>query len=89
MAARGTGQSHKGRVAVDGEVPTVVTDYGYLNPSEEDKRGALIDQAITFLAMDDCLPAGTGCYGASSIPAKGKDEFCTRVSIDFFNHVGH
>ena len=90
MAARATGQGHKERHHVDGEVPTVVADYGYLNAAESEsigKRG--VDESVTLLVMHDCLPVGTGCYGASAIPAKGKDEFTANVATDFFNHIGH
>ncbi|CAK0860922.1 unnamed protein product [Prorocentrum cordatum] len=71
------------------EVPTVVTDYGYLNASESDSRGRDASSAITVLVMHDCLPSGTGCYGASSVPAKGKGDFSSSVAVDFFNHIGH
>ena len=89
VAARGTGQSHRERHHVDGEAPTVVADYGYLNANESDSVGRSIDQSITMLVMHDCLPTGTGCYGASAIPSKGKDEFSAGVATDFFNHIGH
>ncbi|CAK0841849.1 unnamed protein product [Prorocentrum cordatum] len=88
-ASRGTGQAHRGHQPAEGEVPTVVTDYGYLNASESDSRGRDASSAITVLVMHDCLPSGTGCYGASSVPAKGKDDFSSSVAVDFFNHIGH
>ena len=90
VAARATGQGHKERHHVDGEVPTVVADYGHLNAAESDsigKRG--VGESGTLLVMHDCLPVGTGCFGASAIPAKGKDEFTANVATDFFNHIGH
>ena len=89
VAARATGQGHKDRHHVDGEVPTVVTDYGYINAGESDSVAPSGDKTITMLVMHDCLPVGTGCYGASSVPAKGKEEFSAMASADFFTHIGH
>ncbi|CAK0837809.1 unnamed protein product, partial [Prorocentrum cordatum] len=48
-ASRGTGQAHRGHQPAEGEVPTVVTDYGYLNASESDSRGRDVSSAITVL----------------------------------------
>ena len=61
----------------------MVTDYGYLNPSESDRRGG-DNQSITMLVMHDMLPSAAGCCGAGSALAEGKDEFSTRVGIDLF-----
>ena len=89
VAARGTGQSHSQKHHCDGEIPTVVTDYGYLNADESDSVGTRKEDSITMLVMHDCLPAGTGCYGASAVPVKGKNEFSAGVATDFFTHIGH
>ena len=59
------------------------TDTVYLNANEADSLGDPT-RSIPLLILQDVLPAGTDCYGASALPEKDQSDFATTMAADFF-----
>ena len=67
----------------------MAADYGYLNASEAD---SIADPRLAhhpMIIMYDVFPAGFGCYFATTVPQKGRDDWVATTAAEFFKHVGH
>ena len=87
--SRAYGQGHKPGQEVVSAVPLTAADYGYLNASESDSISDARLAHHPMIVMHDVRPPGTGCYFATVVPQKGKDDWVATTAADFFKHVGH